>query len=1117
MHRHSNPLVAVLVVAALVAGAGHAAAVDYLIRVSSGGPGTVTPSLDVVVPAGGNQTFTFTPSVGNAVVDVMVDDVSVGSGLTEYTFRNVYSDRTLYVIFGPPPPPPPPPPGPLFPPPFQSYGTGEYPTSVAIADLNADGHSDLVTGNWSSSSVSVLLGYGDGAFGSQTSFPTGSSPNLVAIADMNADGRPDLATANYSSSTVSVLLGNGDGTFAPKTDFVTGSNPGSVAIRDLDGDGRLDLAVANGGSNTVSVLLGNGDGTFVPRTDYDAGTGPRSVAIGDLNGDGRFDLAVSDIGSTCPPPPCHSCYCFDSSYVSVLLGNGDGTFGPRSGFRCASDPQYVVISDLNADGRPDLTTANNTVTVAPSFSVLLGVGDGTFGTATSNLDGPSSLVIADLDADGRLDLAGTRGYGVSFWQGMGDGTFGPRTDFGLSQPGRFLAVGELNGDGRPDLAVVGGFISNTVTVLLHGDPRLTTTIALSSSPERAEPGESMFLMAVSSGQPSPSGSIRFLDVTRGSVEVGAAPLINGTASLTYGPLGTNTTIQAVYDGDIRYQGSVSNQVSIEIFVGGRMFSSPTLFNTGGSPVSVATSDLNADGRPDLAVANASSSTVTVLLGTGRGNFSRRDFDTGSIMSWSVAIADLNADGRPDLVTANPDMSTPGGNAVSVLLGYGNGMFAPKTIVPAGENAVSVAIADFNADGRPDLVTADSYPSTVSVLLGNGNGTFGPKTTLPAGNEPQWVTVSDLNADGWPDIVTGNAGSAGPGPTSISVFLGNGNGTFGPKTNFGSGSCHSVAIADLNADGRPDAVTANSSTAVGGNTVSVLLGKGDGTFGPKRSFATGSYPVSVTIGDIDGDGRLDLAVANRSSNTVSVLLGNGDGTFGAKRDYKTGSSTPFSVAIADFNADGRLDLAVTNAERYPGTVAVLLQADVPVATLLAQFDAASGPEGIELRWSFGDPSRVATVAVERAPASTGPWLAIAPDLHEESGTTVALDRTAGERGEYFYRLVAQLTAGGQTVFGPVSASRGETPLKTDLTLLSSNPTSRGAQVQYSLARAGRVRLEVLDVSGRVEETLADRNHAPGRYVINWDGVGRRGRSSPGLYFVRLVAPDLVTMRKLAIIQ
>ena len=205
---------------------------------------------------------------------------------------------------------------------------------------------------------------------------------------------------------------------------------------------------------------------------------------------------------------------------------------------------------------------------------------------------------------------------------------------------------------------------------------------------------------------------------------------------------------------------------------------------------------------------------------------------------------------------------------------------------------------------------------VSILLGNGNGSFGAKTDFSASFEPQAIAVGDFNGDGKLDLAVGNAGVG-----TVSILLGVGDGTFGAKTDFGVGiNPESIAVGDFNGDGKVDLAVANLDS----NTVSILLGAGDGTFGAKTDFATGFLPFSVAVGDFNGDGNLDLAVANSDAFTVSVLLGTGTGTFGAKTDFITGGPSD-SVAVGDFNGDGKLDLAVGNQNNLSGlnTVSVLL--------------------------------------------------------------------------------------------------------------------------------------------------------------------------------------------------
>jgi hypothetical protein len=254
--------------------------------------------------------------------------------------------------------------------------------------------------------------------------------------------------------------------------------------------------------------------------------------------------------------------------------------------------------------------------------------------------------------------------------------------------------------------------------------------------------------------------------------------------------------------------------------------------------------------------------------------------------------------------------------------------------------------------------------------------------------------------------------------------------------------------------------------------------------------------------IGGQPRNDIAALDAVTGLATALNPNADGGVLAL----AASDAAVYLGGQFHNVGGQLS---------PGIAAISV--DTPTATLLAQFDATSAADGIELRWSFGDPSRVATVAVERALQATGPWASIDPEVQVTSGVTVALDRTAGGGGEYFYRLVVQLTDGSPMVFGPVSAIGGESIPTSSLTLKSPNPTPGGIQVRYAVARAGQVRLELLDVSGRVVATLADRAQEPGRYEAAWDGVGPRGQLPPGLYFVRFVAPDCITVRKLAVVR
>jgi hypothetical protein len=259
-----------------------------------------------------------------------------------------------------------------------------------------------------------------------------------------------------------------------------------------------------------------------------------------------------------------------------------------------------------------------------------------------------------------------------------------------------------------------------------------------------------------------------------------------------------------------------------------------------------------------------------------------------------AIGDLNGDGNLDLVVAL------GGTNITVLLGKGDGTFQAPVNYAAGSSPSVVAVADFNGDGKLDIAVGnigDNSNPSMSILLGNGDGTFQPAVNYSVPCCPSSIVAGDFNEDGKLDLVVAT--------DAASVLLGNGDGTFQPVLNYPAGSnTATVAVGDFNGDGHLDLAVANN----GSNNVSVLLGNGDGTFQSALDYQVGNQPLTVVAGDFNGDGILDLAVTNLGDNTVGVLLGNGNGTFQSDVNYPA-AGYPWGMTVGDFNGDGRLDLAV----------------------------------------------------------------------------------------------------------------------------------------------------------------------------------------------------------------
>ena len=354
---------------------------------------------------------------------------------------------------------------------------------------------------------------------------------------------------------------------------------------------------------------------------------------------------------------------------------------------------------------------------------------------------------------------------------------------------------------------------------------------------------------------------------------------------------------------------------------------------GRAPIFVTTADFNGDGNLDLAVANTALSTgsVSILLGNGDGTFQPARFLVAGYYPRSIAVADFNGDGKLDLAVANESPSL--GGSISILLGNGDGTFGAARYFTVGTYPASVVAADFNGDGIVDLAVANSQQfqtgpppfqnGSVSVLLGVGDGTFGPPAFYRAGIWPIFLTTADFNGDGKLDLAAADFGG-----TALAVLMGNGDGAFtAPEFVAAGREPFSLTAVDLNGNGTADLVSANHSITSTGGTVSVALGVGDGSFQPTSYFTAGQGVVFVAAGDFNKDGKPDLAVAadgGPSTGSVAILLGSGNGTF-QPAQYLAAGLHPEAIAVGDFNRDGNPDLAVVNSGKFPepGTVSIFL--------------------------------------------------------------------------------------------------------------------------------------------------------------------------------------------------
>ena len=573
----------------------------------------------------------------------------------------------------------------------------------------------------------------------------------------------------------------------------------------------------------------------------------------------------------------------------------------------------LAVADFNSDGKMDLLV--NFSSANDELAVLLGNGDGTFQPpifigpicCSPDLRGVNWGAVGDFNGDGKPDIVvGTAGGYVVVFLGDGTGNFSLKQYFGVTAYGGPIAgvVGSFRGAGKLDLVVADNHPNPgaAYVYLGNGDGTFqTSATTVVSLPSGDSPS------SLVAGDLNNDGKLDF-------------------AVTNIGPGGYTATVSVVLGN-----GNGTFQTPVDYSTG-----TQTPYNPGTTPRSIVAADFNNDGSLDLATLDSGNSEVSILLNHGDGTFSAPTFYGGwnnsgdGASPQQLAAADLNKDGNIDLVAvASPEF----GAGMAVLLGNGDGTFRQPVLYATDIQASSVTVGDFNGDGAPDVAVASGPLATVTVLLNKGNGTLtGNRNYGNNGPAPYSVAFGDFNADGKADMVVADNASS-----NALVYVNNGDGTFADPVNYPTGLTPTVvAVADLNGDGKLDLVVGGSP---GGGTVSIstLLGNGDGTFLSAVGDNTGLGGASVlAVADVNGDGKPDVIF--NGTNTylganpyvLYVALGNGDGTFNAPVATSDICSGPgfgavISVAVADVTGDGKPDILAScqnNAGTYPANIFLL---------------------------------------------------------------------------------------------------------------------------------------------------------------------------------------------------
>lgn len=746
--------------------------------------------------------------------------------------------------------------------------TGIAAGAAEMGDVNEDGLLDLLL-VWGRLTT-LYLGTGEGRFVEVDAGLTDVVAAAAAIGDVNGDGHEDLVIAGLlpdRSPSTALYYGDGAGGFAQADAGLMGLGQGSISIGDLDQNGAPDILIT--GENaaetpTTALYLQDQNGSFsranagLPGV-YDYG----STSIADVDADGNLDLLLTGGDPN------------EDRIATLRLGHGDGTFSAAGAGLSGVSKGSTAIADLDGDGHLDLLIAGRDNDFDTTTSLYLGDGQGGFATTTHPFPNVSfgSTSIGDIDADANPDVLLTGltpdDRIATLYLGDGEGAFSQANDGLTGVSSSSSAVGDADGDGHLDLLLTGEDVTdNYSTTLYRGNGHGGFSVAGPNLPSLTE------------------GSSAFGDIDGdGHLDL----LVTGEANLDEDRDTEHVSRMYLGDGD-----------------GG--FERANAGLTGVAEGSSTIGHVNGDGHLDLLLTgtDGSSATAAVYLGSGDGTFTTANAGLTGVSEGSSSVADVNGDGDVDLLITGEDES--GDPSATLYLGDGQGGFAEANAGLSGVGGGSTSIGDVNNDGHVDLLIAGSDASfnpTVALYLGSDGGTFDETDAGLTPLEDPATGMADLDGDGNLDLVT--AGKGPDGDATATVHLGDGQGGF---TEAGTGlvgvADGSVSIGDVNADQHLDLVLTGDGDDVD-ETSRLYLGNGQGGFTEAERDLVPVTNSSSSLGDIDGDGDLDLILTgddpvrrttlyeNRTEGDASGTSSQAVGTDGSAGVGATGVHVHFSAA------------------------------------------------------------------------------------------------------------------------------------------------------------------------------------------------------------------------------